>query len=112
MMNIKGLTKTTKGLAMASNGVLAVGRIKNRNEVLMEQGIVEQPVVVEDVQTIDTSMFNKIRANKVAYNKQLEDLAYDRWLDEQYAQQARERKISYKISSIFKAIARDLNRGL
>ena len=106
MKNIKGLTKTTAGLAMASNNVLAVGRIKNKNEVLREQGITEQPVV--DVQTIDTSMFSKISANKAAYNKYLEDLAYDRWLDEQFDQEDREKKLSYKISRLFRMMARDL----
>ena len=108
MKNIKGLTKTTAGLAMASNNVLAVGRIKNKNEVLREQGVAEQPVVVEDVQTIDTSMFSKISANKAAYNKHLEDLAYDRWLDEQFEQEDREKKLSYKISRLFRMMARDL----
>lgn len=117
MNNIKGLRATNRRDAMAGNNVLAVGRIKNRNEVMREQGQVVEVVTkastrVNNKETIDTSMFAKIRANKESYNKQLEDLAYDRWLDEQYEQQARERKISYKVSSVFKAIARDLVSGL
>lgn len=107
MKNIKGLTKTTAGLAMASNNVLAVGKIKNKNEVLKEQGIAEQVVEVKE-ERIDTSMFSKISANKAAYNKHLEDLAYDRWLDEQFDQEDREKKLSYKISRLFRMMARDL----
>lgn len=107
MKNIKGLTKTTAELAMASNNVLAVGRIKNKNEVLREQGIAEQSVEVKE-ERIDTSMFSKINANKAAYNKHLEDLAYDRWLDEQFDQEDREKKLSYKISRLFRMMARDL----
>lgn len=107
MKNIKGLTKTTAGLAMASNNVLAVGKIKNRNEVLREQGIAEQSVEVKE-ERIDTSMFSKISANKAAYNKHLEDLAYDRWLDEQFDQEDKEKKLSYKISRLFRMMARDL----
>ena len=107
MKNIKGLTKTTAGLAMASNNVLAVGKIKNKNEVLREQGIAEQVVEVKE-ERIDTSMFSKISANKAAYNKHLEDLAYDRWLDEQFDQEDREKKLSYKISRLFRMMARDL----
>lgn len=107
MKNIKGLTKTTAGLAMASNNVLAVGKIKNKNEVLREQGIAEQVVEVKE-ERIDTSMFSKISANKAAYNKHLEDLAYDRWLDEQFEQEDREKKLSYKISRLFRMMARDL----
>ena len=106
--NIKGLRKTSVGLAMESNKVLAVGRIKNKNEMLREQAAVVEPVVVEDVQTIDTSMFDKLSANKAAYNKHLEDLAYDRWLDEQFDQEDKEKKLSYKISRLFRMMARDL----
>lgn len=105
--NIKGLRKTSVGLATASNNVLAVGRIKNKNEMLKDQAAVVEPVVV-DVQTIDTSMFSKLSANKAAYNKHLEDLAYDKWLEEQFEQEDREKKISYKISRLFRMMARDL----
>lgn len=96
--------------AMRINGeLMASGKIKSLNEKRREKGMNTMIQVTEErVETIDTCMFNKISANKQAYNKHLEDLAYDRWLDEQYEQQARERKISYKISSIFRAIARDL----
>ena len=108
MDNIKGLRKTSTGLATASNNVLAVGRIKNKNEILREQAEVVEPVVVVKEERIDTSMFSKISANKAAYNKHLEDLAYDRWLDEQFEQEDREKKLSYKISMLFRMMARDL----
>lgn len=107
MNNIKGLRKTSTGLATASNNVLAVGRIKNKNEMLREQAAVVEPIV-EGVQTIDTSMFSKLSDNKRAYNKYLEDLAYDRWLDEQFEQEDKEKKLSYKISRLFRMMARDL----
>lgn len=107
MNNVKGLRKTSVGLAMESNKVLAVGRIKNKNEMLREQGIAEQVVEVKE-ERIDTSMFDKLSANKAAYNKHLEDLAYDRWLEEQFEQEDREKKLSYKISRLFRMMARDL----
>lgn len=92
MENLKEVKATrVNGKLMAS------GKIKSLNEKRREQGvnIMEQVVEVKE-ERIDTCMFNKISANKQAYNK---------YLDEQ---QARERKISYKISSIFRAIARNL----
>ena len=106
MNNIKGLRKTSTGLATASNNVLAVGRIKNKNEML--QAAVVEPVVVVKEERIDTSMFSKLSDNKRAYNKHLEDLAYDRWLDEQFEQEDKEKKLSYKISRLFRMMARDL----
>ena len=106
MNNVKGLRKTSTGLATASNNVLAVGRIKNKNEML--QAAVVEPVVVVKEERIDTSMFSKLSDNKRAYNKHLEDLAYDRWLDEQFEQEDKEKKLSYKISRLFRMMARDL----
>ena len=106
MNNIKGLRKTSTGLATASNNVLAVGRIKNKNEML--QAAVVEPVVVVKEERIDTSMFSKLSDNKRAYDKHLEDLAYDRWLDEQFEQEDKEKKLSYKISRLFRMMARDL----
>lgn len=96
-----------------NGGLMASGKIKSLNEKRKEQGMdiikQEQAIdITEDVQTIDISMFDKINANKAAYNKYLKDLAYARWIDEQYERQEVEKKLSYKISSIFRAIARDL----
>lgn len=96
--------------AMRINGVLmASGKIKSLNEKRREKGMNTMIKVTEErIETIDTSMFDKISANKKAYNKYLEDLAYDRWLDEQFEQEDREKKLSYKISMLFRAMARDL----
>lgn len=106
MENLKEVKATrVNGRLMAS------GKIKSLNEKRREQGVKtmkqEQMVEVRE-ERIDTCMFNKLSENKRAYNKHLEDLAYDRWLDEQFEQEDREKKISYKISMLFRMMARDL----
>lgn len=104
MENLKEVKATrVNGRLMAS------GKVKSLNEKRREQGvnIMEQVLEVKE-ERIDTSMFDKLSANKAAYNKHLEDLSYDRWLDEQFEQEDREKKISYKISKLFKMMARDL----
>lgn len=98
--------------AMRINGrLMASGKIKSLNERRREEGLNNMKVktVEKAIGDIDTSMFGKIRASKLQHNKELEHRAYDKWLHEK---QVRESKISYKISSIFKAIAKDLHRGI
>lgn len=104
MENLKEVKATR-----VNGGLMASGKIKSLNEKRREQGVnvMEQVVEVKE-ERIDTSMFNKLSANKAAYNKHLEDLAYDRWLDEQFDQEDREKKLSYKISMLFRMMARDL----
>lgn len=104
MENLKEVRATR-----VNGGLMASGKIKSLNEKRREQGvnIMEQVVEVKE-ERIDTSMFSKLSDNKRAYNKHLEDLSYDRWLDEQFEQEDREKKISYKISMLFKMMARDL----
>lgn len=106
MENLKEVRATrVNGRLMAS------GKIKSLNEKRKEQGvnIMKQEQVTEvREERIDTSMFSKLSDNKRAYNKHLEDLAYDRWLDEQFDQEDREKKLSYKISMLFRMMARDL----
>lgn len=106
MENLKEVKATrVNGRLMSS------GKVKSLNEKRREQGvnIMKQEQVVEvKEERIDTSMFDKLSANKAAYNKHLEDLSYDRWLDEQFEQEDKEKKLSYKISKLFKMMARDL----
>lgn len=106
MENLKEV-KTTR----VNGRLMASGKIKSLNEKRREQGVnimKQEQITEEKEERIDTCMFNKLSANKAAYNKHLEDLAYDRWLDEQFDQEDREKKLSYKISMLFRMMARDL----